>query len=225
MTRTSRRWAIAAAAFLAAAPALAGCATGFDATTATHYSPTEARATTVRGIQISQGFVLGPETGNTLPKGGSAPVYLTLANIGEDKEQLVGDDDQLTGATAEGVGTVKLTAPVSLPLGQRATTSGAGDQAGAATPQAASTGPQMVIEGLVNPLAGGEYVPITLQFANAGAVQVTLPVIPRTREFANWSPAPAPSGATSATPSTTPAPSGSPSAEAPTPTPSESAAH
>ncbi|PZG41024.1 hypothetical protein C1I98_22055 [Spongiactinospora gelatinilytica] len=194
MTRTSRRWAIAAAAFLAA-PVLAGCAAGFDATTVKHYSPTEARATTVRGIQISQGFVLGPEPGGKLPKGGSAPVYLSLTNIEQQ-------DDQLVGVAVNNAGTVKLAAPIVLPRDKRVSTSGAA--APGATPTAGTAGPPLVIEGLTKELAGGEYIAMSLQFANAGAVDLTLPVVARSREFATWAPAPAPT--TQQTPTTGPTP-------------------
>ncbi|MBB3728788.1 copper chaperone PCu(A)C [Nonomuraea dietziae] len=182
---TSRRWIIAAAAFLAA-PVLAGCAAGFDANTNQPYAPNEAAALIqdgsygTRGIKIPQAFVLGPDSGAKLAQGGSAPVYLHVVNTN-------GAADQLVGVVAEGLGNVKLAAPIALPSNQ-------GVNTGKPTPQ-------IMIEGLTKPLSGGESVKLDLQFANAGVVPVTVPVITRSREYMAYPMAP---GATPAPPKPTP---------------------
>ncbi|MFE3455240.1 copper chaperone PCu(A)C [Nonomuraea sp. NPDC059194] len=182
---TSRRWIIAAAAFLAA-PVLAGCAAGFDANTNQPYAPNEAAALIengsygVRGVKIPQAFVLGPDSGAKLAQGGSAPIYLHIVNTN-------GEADSLVGVAAEGLGTVKLAAPIALPSNQGVNTG---------KPQ-----PQLMIEGLSKPLSGGESVKLGLQFANAGSVTVTVPVVTRSREFAQYPAAP---GATPAPPTPTP---------------------
>ncbi|MEU4542320.1 copper chaperone PCu(A)C [Nonomuraea dietziae] len=182
---TSRRWIIAAAAFLAA-PVLAGCAAGFDANTNQPYAPNEAAALIqdgsygTRGIKIPQAFVLGPDSGAKLAQGGSAPVYLHVVNTN-------GAADQLVGVLAEGLGNVKLAAPIALPSNQ-------GVNTGKPTPQ-------IMIEGLTKPLSGGESVKLDLQFANAGVVPVTVPVITRSREYTAY---PMPPGATPAPPAPTP---------------------
>ncbi|MEV2266461.1 copper chaperone PCu(A)C [Nonomuraea africana] len=182
---TSRRWIIAAAAFLAA-PVLAGCAAGFDANTNKPYAPNEAAALIqdgaygTRGIKIPQAFVLGPDSGAKLAQGGSAPVYLHLVNTN-------GAADQLVGVVAEGLGNVKLAAPIALPVNQGVNTG--------------KPAPQIMIEGLTKALSGGESVKLNLQFANAGSVPVTVPVITRSREFKDYPMAP---GATPAPPTPTP---------------------
>ncbi|GAA2690168.1 MULTISPECIES: copper chaperone PCu(A)C [Nonomuraea] len=182
---TSRRWIIAAAAFLAA-PVLAGCAAGFDANTNQPYAPNEAAALIqdgsygTRGIKIPQAFVLGPDSGAKLAQGGSAPVYLHVVNTN-------GAADQLVGVVAAGLGNVKLAAPIALPSNQ-------GVNTGKPTPQ-------IMIEGLTKPLSGGESVKLDLQFANAGVVPVTVPVITRSREYMAYPMAP---GATPAPPKPTP---------------------
>ncbi|GLW10428.1 hypothetical protein Misp01_55560 [Microtetraspora sp. NBRC 13810] len=226
MTRTSRSWAIAATAFLAAAPVLAGCAAGFDANTIKPYAPTEAKILSSGDIHISQAFILGPDSGATLPAGGSAPMYLSVVNTNRTTDTLV-------AATAEGASGVQVAAPISLPQNQRVNT-------GVPTPQ-------ITVQGLAKPLTGGEHVNVKLQFTNAGVVDVILPVITRSREFASLAPAQsaapsdtapsdtAPSGTATATPTdgatapATPAetPTGTPTDApegAPTATPTDSAA-
>ncbi|MBB5138775.1 copper(I)-binding protein [Thermocatellispora tengchongensis] len=223
MTRTSRRWAIAATAFIVAVPVLAGCATGFDANLSKPYSPTEARVTAAKGIHISRAFLLGPEQGATLPQGGAAPLYISILNSNRNPDQLV-------GATADGVGTVKIASPITLPNNQMVSTG----QAPSSGAQAAS----VTVESLAKPLSGGEYVTINLQFSNAGVIPVSVPVIPRTREFSTYPPASVAPTATPAAPdatatpgaTVTPTPTGTPGAEATpgaptaTPTASEAAA-
>jgi copper(I)-binding protein len=181
VTSPRRSLASAVAAVLVAAPALAGCAAGFDANTGKPYAPTEAANVRVNGIDISQAFILGPDPGGNLPQGGSAPLYLSMVNLNESS-------DSLAGATAEGAGTVKLDAPVSLPSHERVST-------GAPTPK-------IMIEGLAKPLYGGESVRVNLQFTNAGTVPVSIPVVTRSREFATLPPAPG--AVTSPPPSPTP---------------------
>ncbi|MFG1753459.1 copper chaperone PCu(A)C [Streptosporangium sandarakinum] len=182
MTRNSRRWAIAAAAFLAAAPVLAGCGTGEDANTSKPYHPTEAVTVRQNGIDISQAFFLGPEPGSKIQAGGAIPLYMSLVNSARTADQLVGV------GIDPAVGTAKIPAPVELKTGQ-------GVRIGTPTPT-------IVVEGLKQPLGGGESIKIQLQFANAGIIPVTVPVITRSREFATL--APAPGGDQSSTPSASP---------------------
>ncbi|MDP9863165.1 MULTISPECIES: copper chaperone PCu(A)C [Streptosporangium] len=183
MTRNSRHWAIAAAAFLAAAPVLAGCGAGFDAITNKPYSPTEALTVKVQGIDISQAFFLGPDSGATLPAGGTTPLYLSVVNTNKGPDRLLGI------GVDPALGTAKVTAAVDLPAEQRVSV-------GKPTPA-------ITIEGLKKPLRGGESIPVQLQFANAGLIPLNIPVITRSREFAQLPQAP---GATAA-PTPTPTPS------------------
>ncbi|GAA4230714.1 copper(I)-binding protein [Streptosporangium album] len=182
MTRNRRHWAIAAAAFLAAAPVLAGCGAGSDANTNKPYAPTEALVAKVKGIDVSQGFFLGPDSGAALPAGGSTPLYLSMVNTNQGADRLLGV------GVDPAVGTAKVTAPVDLPAGQRV-------NVGKPTTT-------ILIEGLKKPLSGGESIPVQLQFANAGVIPLTVPVITRSREFTQLPQAP---GATAApTPTATP---------------------
>lgn len=183
---TSRRWIVAAAAFLAA-PVLAGCAAGFNANTNKPYAPNEAAALIdqgaygARGVQVPQAFVLGPDAGAQLAQGGSAPVYLNIVSPAGDTLQAVTSD----------LGTAKVTSPIVLE-GNKLVSTG-------------KPTPQIMIEGLTKPLRGGESTQLTLQFAKAGSVTMSVPVVTRSREFKDYPAAP---GATPApVPSATPTPS------------------
>ncbi|MER7211780.1 copper chaperone PCu(A)C [Streptosporangium sp. NPDC000239] len=194
MTRNSRHWAIAAAAFLAAAPVLAGCGAGSDAITSMPYTPTEALSVQVKGIAVSQAFFLGPDSGSKLAEGGATPLYLSLLNTTKEADQLMGL------GVDPAFGTAKVVSPVNLPVQQRV-------NVGKPTPT-------IMIEGLKKPLSGGESIPVQLQFARAGVITLTVPVITRSREFADLPQAPASTAGASPSASASPSPSTSPSAGA-----------
>ena len=113
MTRISRHRVIAAAAFLAAAPALAGCGAGSDAITNQPYAPTEALTTQAKGLNISQAFFLGPDSGATIAAGAATPLYLSVVNTNQAPDQLVGI------GVDSALGTAKVSSPVTLPVQTR----------------------------------------------------------------------------------------------------------
>lgn len=190
---TSRRWIVAAAAFLVA-PVLAGCSAGFEANTNKPYALTEAGALIVqgkygaRGIDIPQAFVLGPDSGSQIAWRGSAPVYLNILNT-------KAAPDTLQSVSAGATATAKLAGPIQLPSNQLVNT-------GKPTPQ-------IVLEGISTSLRGGESIHLDLQFANAGNIAVDVPVVTRSREYKDYPPAseatlPADSPTPAATPSAPP---------------------
>ncbi|MEU5867219.1 MULTISPECIES: copper chaperone PCu(A)C [unclassified Nonomuraea] len=187
---TSRRWIVVAAAFLAA-PVLAGCGAGFDANTNKPYAPNEAVALIdqgaygTRGIHIPQAFILGPDSGAQLAWRGSAPIYLNILNTANAA-------DTLQAVSAGSVGAVKVATPIQLPPNQLVNTG---------KPQ-----PQLMLEGISTSLRGGESIRLDLQFANAGTVSLTVPVVTRSREFKDYPAAP------NATPAPTPSASATPEA-------------
>lgn len=206
MTSTSRRKVIAVAALLAAVPALAACGAAADANTSDAYAPTEANVLIDRegggkvygrnGIKIAQAFLLGPDSGANIPAGGSLPLYLTMVNSGSAADTLVG-----VGVADQSAASVKAPGSISLPPGKLVNTG-----------RPAS---QVVLEGTKKALYGGETVTLTLKFTNAGDVDMTVPVITRSREFASLSPAPSTAASPAATPdaaaTTSPAASSTPS--------------
>ncbi|MFG1696719.1 copper chaperone PCu(A)C [Nonomuraea sp. NPDC049309] len=190
---TSRRWIVVAAAFLAA-PVLAGCGAGFDATTNKPYAPNEAqvliengRYGSESGIHIPQAFILGPDSGAQLPWRGSAPIYLNILNTS-------GTPDTLQAVNAGDMGQVKVANPIQLPSNQLVNTG--------------KPSPQLMLEAIPKSLRGGETIKLDLQFANAGTISLNVPVVTRSREYATYPPAPG------ATPAATPTPTPSPAGEA-----------
>ncbi|GLW96404.1 copper chaperone PCu(A)C [Microtetraspora sp. NBRC 16547] len=176
MSSTSRRRVIAVAALLAVAPALAACGAGFDANVNVPYAPTEAgvhiSGTGVdseyghNGVKISQAFILGPESGGQIAAGGSAPLYLTMVNTNADA-------DALTAIVPDSGQATSVAIPNAFQL----------------TPDTLTKSANTTVEGLKQRLLGGETVKLTLKFKNAGDVTMSVPVIPRSREFATLPPA------------------------------------
>ncbi|WP_344270602.1 copper chaperone PCu(A)C [Actinomadura napierensis] len=89
---------------------------------------------------------------------------------------------------------------------------------------AGGTGPLVVLTGLAQQLYGGEHLKVTLQFEQAGSIQVEVPVIPQQGEYVTY-PAvaePSPSGAATPSGGATPTPnvSGGSGENGESPTPS-----
>ena len=175
MTRWTRRLLVGAIAILV--PALAGCEAGYNAPTLEYHPASNGVSTTVNGIELDNVFVLGPELNQTLPVGGQAGVFLAMSSQ---------THDQLVSASAPGAASSVqlLTGPVTLVPGALVNLSG--------------PAPVIVLNGLTNPLSGGETVRLVLTFANAGVVPLEVPVEPAAYEYTTYSPPPTPSASTAA---------------------------
>ena len=173
MTRWNRRLLIGALAILV--PALAGCEAGYNAPTLQFHPASFGVSTTVDGINIDNVFVLGPAPGSTLQPGGQAALFMSL-------ESPTGD--RLTKITSNAASSVQL-----------------GNGAITLNPNAlvdlSGPSPLLTLNGLTNPLSGGETVNLVLSFATAGTVNLTVPVEPAAFEFATYSPAPTPTASAS----------------------------
>ncbi len=174
MTRWTRRLLVGAIAILV--PALAGCEAGLNAPTLDFHPASFGVSTIVNGINIDDVFVLGPAPGSTLPAGGQAGVFLSLQ---------APNADQLTSVSAPGTASSVqlLTAPITLHPNTLVDLSG--------------PAPEVVLNGLTNPLSGGETVQLVLNFASAGVVTLMVPVEPAAYEFATYSPPPTPTASAS----------------------------
>jgi len=172
VTRWKRRMLFGALAVLA--PALAGCEAGFNAPTLEYHPAAFGAYASKNGVSISNAFVLGPSFGGPEVAGGRAGVFLAIASQ---------DGDKLVSASAPGTATsVKiLGAPVPVPAAAPVTLTG--------------PVPRVVLNGLANPLRGGELVTLNLTFAEAGTITMTVPVQPKAYEYATFSPPPTPSPA------------------------------
>ena len=186
MTRWTRCLLFGAIAVLV--PVLAGCEAGADAPTQEFHQAANGVSTTAADITIDDAFVLGPALNSVLPAGGQAAVFLSLE---------ADNGDQLTKATASGAASVQLVSgPVTLAPNSVVNLSG---------PQ-----PQLVLTGLTAPLSGGQTVSLSLYFASAGKITITVPVEPAAFDYTSYSPPPSPTVAVAPTPSASP--TGSPSA-------------
>jgi hypothetical protein len=179
-------------------PAIAGCEAGDDAPTLQFHSASSGAQVVVNDIRVTNMFVLGAPTGSTVPAGSSASLFLSIYNGGAGS-------DTLEKVTAPGLASsVTLSGgPVALP-------------ANAAPVNLAGPQPEAVLENLAKPLRGGSTIPVTLQFAHAGAVTLQVPIEPQSFQWATFSP---PAGASAspqttatATPTATASASASPSA-------------
>jgi len=164
--------------------AIAGCEAGNDAPTLEFHPASFGAHTVFDGIQITNAFVLGAPSGSTLPSGSSAGLFVSLYNSGSSSDTLV-------SATAPGTaGSISLSSgTVPLP-------------ANAAPVNLTGPEPEVVLEGLTQPLRGGSVINVTFDFAQAGTVTLPVPVEAQSFQWATFSPpanAPA-SPASSATP-------------------------
>jgi len=175
VTRWTRRLLVGAIAMLV--PALAGCEAGLNAPTLQYHSASSGTSTAINGIELDNVFVLGPALNQTLPAGGQAGVFLALS---------AQDHDQLVSASAPGTASSVqlLSGPITLSPGALVNLSG--------------PAPAVVLNGLTNPLSGGESVRLVLTFANAGAVTLQVPVLPAAYDYATFSPPPTPTASTAA---------------------------
>jgi hypothetical protein len=174
VTRWNRRLLVGALAILV--PALAGCEAGFNAPTLEFHQASFGVSTIVDGINIDNVFVLGPAPGSTLQAGGQAGLFMSLE---------ASNSDQLTSIGAPGTATsVQLgNGPITLSPNTLVDLSG--------------PAPLLTLDGLTNPLSGGEMVKLQLNFATAGQVTLVVPVEPAADQFATYSPAPTPTASAS----------------------------
>jgi hypothetical protein len=174
VTRWNRRLLVGALVMLV--PALAGCEAGYNAPTLQFHPASFGVSTTVDGINIDNVFVLGPAPGSTLQAGGQAALFMSLESP---------NGDRLTKITAPD-------AASSVQLGNEAITLSPNTLVDLSGPS-----PLLTLNGLTNPLSGGETVKLVLSFATAGTVNLTVPVEPAAYEFATYSPAPTPTASAS----------------------------
>jgi copper(I)-binding protein len=186
-------------AIAALIPALAGCEAGYNAPTQEWHQPTDGAAAVHNDIAIRNVFVLGAPLGRRIPIGHSAGVFLALINEGPA--------DRLLNMSAPGTAR-----SVTLP--------------GGAVPLASQrpvflTGPapEVILQDLTRPLAGGSTVRLVMTFQNAGTLSLVVPIMPQAQYYSTFSPPPSPSPSpttrpaakASASPAATPTPSPSPS--------------
>jgi copper(I)-binding protein len=172
VTRWKRRMLFGALAVLA--PALAGCEAGFNAPTLEYHPAAFGAYASKNGVSISNAFVLGPSPGGPEVAGGRAGAFFAITAQNGDK--LVSASAPGTASAVQIIG-----GPVRVPAAASVTLTG--------------PVPRVVLTGLASPLRGGELVTLTLTFAEAGTIAMTVPVQPKAYEYATFSPPATPSPA------------------------------
>ena len=149
-------------------PAIAGCEAGNNAPTLEYHNAAAGTYTTFNGIKITNAFVLGAPAGAAVPAGSSAGLFLSVYNGSASGDTLVSAAATGSAASVAVVGT-----SVTLPVDSAVDLTG---------PQ-----PSVVLKSLTKPLAGGSYVPVTLNFQHAGSVTLQVPVEAQSYDFSTYS--------------------------------------
>jgi hypothetical protein len=180
VTRWNRRLLFGAIVVLA--PALAGCEAGFNAPTLEYHPANFTANTTQHGISFSNLFVLDNATNGEGVAGGRAGVFLSLYAQRADRLVSVSAPDTASSVKIAG-GSVNLPADAVVNM--------------------SGPVPKVVLTGLTNPLEGGEAVTLSFTFAKAGTITISVPVEPKSFEYATYSPPAVPNPAPSARPKPT----------------------
>ena len=187
----------------AVAPAIAGCEAGFNAPTQKWHQPAAGASKIINDVlRINNVFVLGAPPAFSLPRGGSAGLFMAITNE-------TTAPDRLIGITAPGTA-----AAVQLP---------AGGVRLASQQQVLLSGPapQVILRRLLRSVNGGTHIVVVLHFVRAGDVAMVVPVMPRAQWFSTFSPAPllvSPSPSPTGTASPSPSPAGTSPSPSPSPT-------
>ena len=190
---------LAVAAVTVLVPAVAGCEAGANAPTQQWHQPTPGASATLNKLAISNVFVLGAPPRSSLAAGGSAGLFLAVTNGGSR-------NDTLLSISAPGTAGSVLMPKKGITVASQHSVLLQGPA------------PEIVLQQLTRPLGGGQDIPVTLDFANAGRVTLRVPVMPRAAYFSTYSPAPA-SPTASPSPAATGKHSKAKATPAPTPTP------
>ena len=183
----------------AVAPVIAGCEAGFNAPTQQWHQPAAGASAVVNNVlRINNVFVLGAAPAFSLPRGGSAGLFLAITNEGAAPDRLI-------GVTAPGTA-----AAVQLPAGGVRL-------AGQQQVLLSGPAPQVILRRLIRSVNGGQHILVVLHFVRAGNVTMAVPVMPRAQWFSTFSPAPL---LVRPSPTGTASPSPSPSGTSPSPSPS-----
>jgi copper(I)-binding protein len=164
-----RKSLLAGAVALLVVPALAGCEAGLNAPTLEFHPASSGQYQVIDGITISNVFVLAAPSGASLPTGSRAGVFLGLYNNGST-------GDRLTSVTLPSGGAASVTitgGSVTVPANSGVNLTG---------PK-----PQIVLNGLTAPLAGGQSIDLTLNFQNAGQAKLEVPVEPQSYYYSSLS--------------------------------------
>ena len=159
---------LVSAGLLSSALLLSGCGTGLQATTYTkERSPRDFAGASLQGLEVRNLGIAPPATGGTLETSDTAVLTGSVVNTGTTDDTLVGVETDiaatatLTPGTSTNDGTTPGAIPSPSPAGQSAS--------GVPVPAGGDASDWSVqLTGLRAPLHVGQYVTVTLVFAQAG---------------------------------------------------------
>ena len=163
-----------AVAAVALAGMLAGCEAGYHAPTQQWHQPTDGAGTQKNGIGIRNVFILGAAPAEQLPAGSDTGMFLALTNNTGRADKLL--SIQVPAATS----TVQLPNNSAVTLPPHTTVLLTGPE------------PKVLLRDLTKAVPGGTWFDTVLTFQNAGAVKLSVPVMPASYSYATFSPAPTP---------------------------------
>jgi copper(I)-binding protein len=174
-------------------PALAGCEAGLNAPTLEFHPASAGAHTVVNGISVNDLFVLAAPNGSSLPNGSKASLFMGLFNNNDTSDKLVSVSASVAKSVSIPGGSV------SLPPNEGVNLTG---------PQ-----PEIVLNGLTQALTGGQAVQVVLDFAQAGPVELDVPVEPQSFYYSTLNqPTATPTATVGATPTAAPPASSTPTA-------------
>jgi copper(I)-binding protein len=188
-----RKGLLAGALAMLVVPALAGCEAGLNAPTLKFHPASSGAHDVVNGISINNLFVLAAPNGSSLSAGSQASLFLGLFNNNTTTDKLVSVSTGAAKSVTIAGGSV------SLPSNQGVNLTG---------PQ-----PDIVLNGLTKSLTGGQDVQVILDFAQAGPVELDVPVEPQSFYYSTLDqPTATPSASVGATPTSVPTATSTPTA-------------
>ena len=179
-----RRSLLAGAVALLVVPALAGCEAGLNAPTLQFHPASGGAHAVVDGITISNVFVLAAPSGSSVPAGSRAGLFLGLYNNGSSSDRLLSVSTPAAASTTITGGGVTVPANAGVNL--------------------TGPAPKVILTGLTQSLSGGQSVEVILDFQNAGAVPLDVPVEPDSYYYASLTQPPAAAPSASTPPAVTP---------------------
>jgi copper(I)-binding protein len=155
--RTGTRRLVISLLALATAGALSACGAGLDAHTYEQRNSADASSAQVGDLSVRNVAVEAPRNDRVYEVGDDARVTITVTNSGQDDDRLV----EVTSSAAQ---------EVAVMAGR--------EERDLVVPASGSTGDFVTLElrGLTRPLRAGEFIDLTLRFADNGSVQVLAPV-------------------------------------------------
>lgn len=208
-TKTRRRARAAAVAMFLAVPALASCATNFDAQTDQYYNPTDGTSNRDGSVDVINALIISdqPGSGRLIAALATSDAAAAPVGIGEEGSNAPSATASPENDTLTGVQGVGVDQSVTFTLEGGNTTIPAGGSLQLADKDAA----MIAVSGDPERVSAGGFVEVKFTFQNGEPVTLQVPVLAPDDTYAGIE---LPSASSSESPSATESPSASPSESA-----------